>query len=188
MSRGASSCARARCLLRNVLGQPAAALRSLLRRVTLDKSLVVLLMPLALGASLPSNPALSLTSDSITVLDAGGRIVSTATVCPGFTFSQLGKTGPKVSPDRHWILVDVLGPYEPGNVGRNHALIQIATGRFVTSPDFKTYIGVPATLQPLEWASGQRATLRYANGTTAAVHDPPPHPLPGQRCPVATPR
>ncbi len=137
---------------------------------------------------LPSDPALSLTNGSITVLDIGGHIVSTATVCPGYTFSQLGVSGPKVSPDRHWILVDVLGPYEPGNIGRNHALVQIATGRLVTSPNFKAYVGVPGTLAPLAWASGERASLRYADGSTAVVHDPPPHPLPAVQCAPPTPR
>ncbi len=136
---------------------------------------------------MPSNPALSLTSDSVTVLDVGGHIVSTATLCPGYEFSQLGMTGPKVSPDRHWILIDVLGPYEPGNVGRNHALIQIATGRFIISPNFKTYVAVPGTLQPLSWASGERAALRYADGSTAVVRDPPLRPIPAQECAPPTP-
>jgi len=138
-------------------------------------------------AMLPSNPALSLTNNALTVLDAGGRIVSTATVCPGYTFSQLGATGPKVSPNRHWILIDILGPYEPGNVGRNHALVQISTGRTVISPNFKAYLGVPGTLQPLSWISGERATLRYANGTSAALRDPPPRPIPPEHCGPSTP-
>ncbi len=150
-------------------------------------SLGLLLVPLAAAAALPSDPGISLTNNSLTVLEASGRIVSTATVCPGYTFSQLGTTGPKLSPNRHWILVDVLGPYEPGNVGRNHALVQVATGRTVISPNFKAYLGVPGTLQPLSWVSGERAMLRYTDGTTAVVHDPPRHPIPREQCGPRTP-
>ncbi len=155
-------------------------------------TLLLLLAPLLAGATLavtvPSDVVISATNESLTVLAARGHIISTATVCPGFTFSQLGATGPKLSPNRHWILVDVLGPYEPGNVVRNHVIVQVTTGKFVTSPNFKAYLGVPSSLQPIAWASGERATLRYADGSLATVHDPPIHVIPVARCAAPTPR
>lgn len=153
-----------------------------MKPTALFRTLAFLVVPLASAALLPSNPGISLTNNSLTVLDPSGHIVSTATVCAGYTFSQLGTTGPKLSPDRHWILVDILGPYEPGNVGRNHALVQVATGKTVTSPNFKAYLGVPGTLQPLSWVSGEREALRYADGTTAPLHDPPRRPIPYEPC------
>ena len=153
---------------------------SLLRRTSLAAS------ALALLAAVPPNPNVTLTSRALTVLETDGHIVSTATLCPGFEFSQFGRTGPQFSPDQHWILVDVLGPYEPGNVGRNHALIHVATGRLVTSANFQKYLGVPATLETLAWASGERETLRYHDGKTASLREPPRN-LPEQRCAPATP-
>jgi hypothetical protein len=125
------------------------------------------------------------TSDRALTFSSGNRILSTASVCRGYNFDQLGIGGPKFSPDFHFVLVDVLGPFEPGDVPRNHALISVATGGIILAPSFPHYAGVPMTLDPLSWASGQRATLRYASGKTAAVHEL--HPFPVARCtPAAT--
>ncbi len=138
---------------------------------------------LALAAApLPPNPNLTLTNTALSVIDNSGHIISTATLCPGFEFAQLGAAGPKLSPDQHWVLVDVLGPFEPGNVQRNHAIVDVRNGRFVVSSDFKKFLGVPGTLLPLGWASGLRATLRYADGTTASLHDPPLQGFPQAPC------
>jgi hypothetical protein len=138
-----------------------------------------------LGVSpLPPNPNLTLTNTAISVIDSSGHIISTATLCPGYEFAQLGAAGPKFSPDQHWVLVDVLGPFEPGNVQRNHAIVDVHSGRFVVSPDFPKYLGVPGTLLPLAWASGLRATLRYQDGKTANVHDPPLQAFPQSPCPA----
>ena len=93
--------------------------------------------------------------------------------------------GPKFSPDQHWVLVDVLGPFEPGNVARNHAIVDVRTGRFITSADFPHFLGVPSTSQPVSWASGQLATLRYSDGTTVALRDPALHAFPFSRCETA---
>jgi hypothetical protein len=109
-------------------------------------------------------------------------VLSTTAVCPGYRFDQLDTGGPTFSPDFHWVLVDVLGPFEPGNVPRNHALIYVASGRMILAPQFPYYVGVPATTDTLSWASGRRAALRYTNGKSVTVHDPPLHPLPPERC------
>ncbi len=135
---------------------------------------------------MPPNPNLTLTDTALSIVDRAGRIVSTATLCPGYQFAQLGIPGPKLSPDQHWILIDVLGPYQPGNVARNHAIVDVRDGRLITAPDFPRYLGVPATLQSLEWASGERATLRYHDGKTAALHDPPLVPFPERPCTLPT--
>ncbi len=108
--------------------------------------------------------------------------MSTATICPGYEFVAVGAGGPHLSPDLHWILVDVRGPFTPGNVPLTHALAHVATGAVVLSPDFPRYFGVPATRDRLAWASGERATLRYNDGKTATVKDPPLRPLPVTRC------
>lgn len=142
----------------------------------------------ALAAAVPPNPNVSLTTRALTILESNGHIISTATLCPGFAFDQFGGTGPRFSPDQHWILVDVLGPYAPGNVGRNHALIHVTSGRLVTSTNFEHYLGVPATLETLAWASGERETLRYHDGKTATLRDPPLRELPEQACAPPTPR
>jgi hypothetical protein len=84
------------------------------------------------------------------------------------------------------VLVDVLGPFEPGNVLRDHAVIDVRSGRFVVSRDFKKYLGVPGTLLPVAWASGLRATLRYQDGTTANLHDPPLQDFPQAPCRAQT--
>ena len=141
----------------------------------------------ALAAAVPPNPNVTLTSTAITVLQSDGHIISTATLCPGYQFDQFGRTGPRFSPDQHWILVDVLGPFAPGNVERNHVLVHVTTGRLVTSPNFQRYLGVPATSQTLAWASGERETLRYEDGKTATLRDPPRE-LPAQTCAPPTPR
>ncbi len=138
---------------------------------------------LVLGAApLSPNPNLTLTNTALSVIDHSGRIVSTATLCPGFEFAQLGAPGPKLSPDQHWVLVDVLGPFEPGNVQRNHAIIDVRDGHFIVSTDFSKYLGVPGSLQPLAWASGERATLRYQDGKEATLRDPSLLPFPRSPC------
>jgi len=136
------------------------------------------------GAQIPSNVRM-LTSDRVLTFTTDGRTISAATLCPGYQFDQLGTGGPVFSPDRHWVLVDVLGQFTPGNVARNHALVSVATGGLVLAPDFPRYAGIPMTLDPLTWASGQRATLRYKNGQAKPVRDPPPLPYPLASCPPA---
>jgi len=121
-------------------------------------------------------------TDRALLLDSGGMIVSTALLCPGYTFDGFGNGGPRLSPDQHWVLVDVRGPYEPGNVPRTHALVNVRTGALVISSAFAATVGVPNTSDALAWASGERSTLRYADGRTAALRDPPLRPLPVQRC------
>ena len=144
---------------------------------------------LALGAApLPPNPNLSLTDSALSVIDGVGHIISTATLCPGYEFVQLGVAGPKLSPNQHWVLVDVLGPFEPGNVARNHVIVDVHTGRFVTSADFPHFLGVPSTSLPVSWASGQLATLRYSDGKTVALRDPALRAFPDPRCETATTR
>ena len=65
----------------------------------------------------------------------------------------------------------------PAKIARS-GIVQ-ATGGIVLAPGFPAYLGVPFTLGGLAWASGQRATLRYAdNGRSARLHDPPLRPLP----------
>jgi hypothetical protein len=143
---------------------------------------------LTLGAApLPPNPNLSLTNSAISVIDRTGHIISTATLCPGYEFVQLGVAGPKFSPDQHWVLVDVLGPFEPGNVARNHAIVDVHSGRFVVSADFPHFLGVPSTSLPVSWASGELATLRYSDGKTASLRDPALHAFPNLRCAVTAP-
>jgi hypothetical protein len=139
---------------------------------------------LTLGAApLPPNPNLSLTNSAISVIDGMGHIISTATLCPGYEFVQLGVAGPKFSPNQHWVLVDVLGPFEPGNVARNHAIVDVRSGRFIVSADFAHFLGVPGTSLPVAWASGELATLRYSDGHTAPLRDPALHAFPTPHCP-----
>lgn len=134
------------------------------------------------AAVAPSNVRISAISDHSLTFSSGDKVISTATLCPAYNFDQFGAGGPTFSPDFHFVLVDVLGPFTPGNVPRNRALITVATGGIVLAPDFPSYAGVPLTLDKLSWASGQRATLRYSNGHTATVHEPPPHPFPLAHC------
>jgi hypothetical protein len=134
-----------------------------------------------IGALAPPSMHVTMTARAIVVDDAG-HVVSTATICPGFAFDALGVGGPQFSPDRHWVLVDVRGPFEPGNVPRNHALVQVTTGAVVLSADFPRYLGVPSSLDPIAWASGDRATLRYKDGSTATIKEPLLHALPATRC------
>lgn len=134
-----------------------------------------------LGAVAPPSVHASLTDRAI-VVDDRGRIVSTATICPGFQFDSLGVGGPAFSPDRHWLLVDIRGPFEPGNVPRNHALVEVASGRIVLSSDFPRYLGVPASMDAVAWASGAREMLRYKDGSTATLTEPPLQPLPATHC------
>jgi hypothetical protein len=130
---------------------------------------------------LPANLRVSATPRSLTV-DHNGTVLSTALVCAGYAFDRFGKTGPTFSPNQHWILIDVLGPYAPGNVPRTHALVQVATGAIVLAPDFPVYLGIPATIEAPAWASGRLATLTDAKGKTFAVPDPPLRAIPGERC------
>lgn len=123
-------------------------------------------------------------TDRALLLVSGGNIVSTALVCPGYTFDGFGNGGPRFSPDQHWVLVDVLGPYAPGNVARTHALVNVRSGRLVFAPEFARILGVPNLSDALSWASGERATLRYADGKTFALHDPPRVALPLERCAI----
>ena len=154
--------------------------------MTWSRRVAVALAWTVLGAAfVPSDAHLSITDRAITV-DSAGRVLSTATLCPGFAFDAIGNGGPHFSPDLHWVLVDIRGPFTPGNVPRNHALVDVATGGIATSGMFATYLGVPSTLRPLGWVSGERATLRYADGTTHAVHDPPLRPMPAAPCTSAT--
>lgn len=131
---------------------------------------------------LPPDLVVTLTNDSMTVLDANGRILSTALACPGYEFAQFGASGPKFSPDQHWILVDILGPLDPGNVGRNHAIVDVRTGGYVVGSDFPRALGVAATTKPVSWASGRFAALRYDDGTVSAPIDPGGRRLPVRRC------
>jgi len=133
------------------------------------------------AASVPSDVRIA-TSDRTLTFSSAGKLISTATLCQGYTFDQFGAGGPKFSPDFHFVLVDVLGPFTPGNVPRNRALVAVATGGIILAPDFPGYAGIPITLDKLSWASGQRSTLRYANGHTATVHDPPPRAFPLAHC------
>ncbi len=133
------------------------------------------------ATSIPANVHLTLTDRALTLVH-DGTILSTAIVCPGFTFDQFGATGPRLSPDNHWVLIDVKGPYTPGNVPRTHALIEVASGSIVFAPNFPTYLGIPASYDPIAWASGQRATVAYPNGKSATIHDPPLRPIPAERC------
>lgn len=138
---------------------------------------------LAFGAApLPPNPNLTLTNTALSIIDITGHIISTATLCPGFEFVQLGAAGPKLSPNQHFVLVDVLGPFAPGNVQRNHAIVDVRSGHYVVSAEFPKYLGIPATMLPVSWASGEFATLRYQDGKTANLHDPPLWRFPATTC------
>lgn len=137
------------------------------------------------GASVPADVHVSATPRTLT-FDHDGTVFATAVICPGFAFDTFGTAGPKFSPDNHWLLVDVIGPYEPGDVPRTRALVEVPTGRVVLAPNFPEYLGVPTTLQPIAWASGQRATLAYPNGKSATLHEPPLRAIPPERC-AATP-
>ena len=121
-------------------------------------------------------------TDRAIVLASDAAIVSTATLCPGYTFVSFGVGGPTFSPDQHWLLVDVLGPYTPGNVARTHALVDVRTGRLVFATEFARLLGIPDAPDALSWASGERETLRYGDGHTRALVEPPKRPLPERRC------
>ncbi len=136
---------------------------------------------LCLGARVPAGIHPSITDRAVT-FDSNGVVLSTAVVCPGYAFDQFGRSGPTLSPDDHWLLVVVKGPFTPGNVPRTSALVQVATGAIVFAPSFPTYLGIPTTLEPVAWASGRRATLAYASGQSATIHDPPLRPIPALRC------
>jgi hypothetical protein len=58
----------------------------------------------------------------------------------------------------------------------------VASGRIVLSSDFPRYLGVPASLDPVAWASGAREVLRYKDGSTATLKEPPLQALPATRC------
>jgi hypothetical protein len=135
----------------------------------------------------PSDVRLSIDSPRRITVAAAGAIISSATLCPNYEFATLGAGGPTLSPDLHWILVDVKGPYEPASVPVTHALIWVTTGAIVMSPDFPAYVGVPNTLDPIAWASGLRSTLRYKNETLEPLRDPPPRSLPALDCNHAPP-
>lgn len=120
---------------------------------------------------MPPAITVSVTDRSLT-LASDGAIVSTAVICPGYAFDSFGSGGPHFSPDQHWILVDIRGPFAPGSVPRNHALVNVRTGTVVASPDFPTMLEIPSAPDGVNWESGERSTLRYANGKTAALRDP----------------
>jgi len=103
-------------------------------------------------------------------------------VCAGYTFDSFGNGGPQFSPDQHWVLVDVRGPYTPGNVARTHVLVNVRTGHLVFAPNFLRTLGVPNASDALAWVSGERETLRYGSGATHALVDPPKSQLPLERC------
>jgi hypothetical protein len=67
-------------------------------------------------------------------------------------------------------------------VPRTEALVRVVTGELVFAPNFPAYLGVPATLVPISWASGQRATLVYPSGKSAPITDPPLRPIPAPQC------
>jgi hypothetical protein len=133
------------------------------------------------AANVPAGVHVSVTKEAVS-FDANGVVLSTAVLCPGFAFDQFGAYGPKLSPDNHWALVDVQGPFTPGNVPRTEALVRVVTGELVFAPNFPAYLGVPATLVPISWASGQRATLVYPGGKSATIADPPLRPIPAPHC------
>ncbi|GAC1310597.1 MAG: hypothetical protein NVS2B3_06090 [Vulcanimicrobiaceae bacterium] len=122
-------------------------------------------------APLPPNITLSLTDRSI-VFASDGAVVSTALLCPDYAFDTFGPGGPRLSPDQHWLLVDVRGPFAPANVPRTHALVDVRSGALVLSPDFPMLLAIPAATGELSWASGERATLRYRPGSTVRLHEP----------------
>jgi len=132
-------------------------------------------------APLPPNITMSLTDRSLT-LASDGDVISTALLCPGFAFDTFGAGGPRLSPDQHWVLVDIRGPYTPGNVPRNHALINVHTGAVIASPDFPAVLGIATAPDGLAWVSGERSTLRYATQKTVVLHDPIARAVPHPRC------
>ncbi len=133
-------------------------------------------------AFVPSNVRLEETPHTLT-FTSDGVVLSSATLCPAFAFDTLGVGEPTFSPDLHWVLVDVLGPFEPGNVARTHAIIDVRTGGLVLGPDFPAYVGVKTTTGTVAWASGELATLRdQSDGHTANLRDPPLRPLPITSC------
>lgn len=140
---------------------------------------------MCVAARVPAGIHPSITDRAVT-FDSDGVVLSTAVVCPGYAFDQFGRSGPTFSPDNHWLLVEVKGPFTPGNVPRTAALVQVMTGAIVFAPSFPTYLGVPTTLEPIAWASGRRATLAYAEGKSATIHDPPLHPIPALHCATGT--
>jgi hypothetical protein len=121
---------------------------------------------------LPPNIRISATDRSL-VFDSNGTIVSTALLCPGYTFDAFGSGGPRLSPDQHWVLVDVRGPYEPGNVARAYVLAYVRSGVVVFGNEFPTAVGAPSPADRIDWSSGERATLRYKDGRTYRLVDPP---------------
>jgi hypothetical protein len=151
------------------------------RRTLVRCLAATLLFTGALGAFIPSNVRIS-TSDSELEFSSDGKTIATATLCPGYKFDQFGVTGPTFSPDLHWVLVDVLGPFEPGNVARNHALVEVATGAIVPSSAFPEYLGVRSTPDALQWRSGERQTLHYQSGADATVPEPTLRPVPRPSC------
>lgn len=132
-------------------------------------------------APLPPNITVSLTARSLT-LASDGVVISTALVCPGYAFDSFGNGGPRLSPDQHWVLVDIRGPFAPGNVPRNHALVNVRTGTVIAAPDFPALLDIPAAPDALAWASGERSTLRYASGKTVPLRDPLRRAVPKLRC------
>ncbi len=134
------------------------------------------------AAFVPAGVRVSVDTPQRITVAVAGSVLSSATLCPNYAFATLGVGAPTISPDLHWILVDVKGPFEPANVPVTHALIEVTTGAVVIAPDFPTYLGVPSTRDPLAWASGERATLRYKSDKLATIHDPPLHALPPLEC------
>jgi len=135
------------------------------------------------GASfIPSDARIAVQTERSFSVEGDGVTLSTTTICPGYAFVQIGPGGPQLSPDLHWVLVDVLGPFEPGNVARTHAIVHVSDGTIVLAPNFPEYLGVPTSLLPLAWASGERAVLRYNDGKTEPVRDPPIKAIPALRC------
>ncbi len=121
-------------------------------------------------------------TDRSLTLASNGAIVSTAVICPEFAFDSFGVGGPHFSPDQHWILVDIRGPFAPGNVARNHALVNVRSGAVILSPDFPSVLEIPIAADGVSWASGERSTLRYTNGKTFALRDPIRRPLAKRVC------
>lgn len=136
----------------------------------------------AAAPPLPANLGVTSTNDSIVVVASDGRIISTTVACAGFRFAQFGEAGPKFSPDQHWILVDLLGPLEPGNVPRVHAIVDVRHGGFVIDRDFTRYLGIAASPKALSWASGRRAAIRYDDGSAAEIEQRRVRPFPAERC------
>jgi hypothetical protein len=147
------------------------------------RRLVPALAWLCCGATwVPSDARIGFVQDRTLTVVSGTALLATATLCPGFAFDPLGVGGPRLSPSLHFVLVDVLGPFAPGDVRRTSAIVDVATGAVVLAPDFPQYFGVPSSALPLQWVSGERAVLRYDDGKTAAVREPPLKPLPPPGC------